>query len=95
MPFGKKLKLKVHVFYIVMLTQLTSTALHSRQATGKNEEPKVERRCVTAALGEPYDPTQTHTQQPYTELNVLVTARKDFNPGQSWYKIILLGDRSK
>jgi len=24
--------------------------------------------------------TQTHTRQPYTQLNVPVTARKDFNP---------------
>ncbi len=30
--------------------------------------------------GEPYDPTRTHTQQPITQLNVPVTARKDFNP---------------
>ena len=86
----KKLKVKVRGFYIATLTQLTSTALHSRQATGKNEEQKVERRCVTAAPGEPYDPTQTHTQ-----LNVPVTAHKDLTPSQSWYQIILLGDRSK
>ncbi len=76
----KKAKVKVHGFYIATLTQLTSTALHSRQVTGKNEEQKVERRCVTAAPGEPYDRTQTHTQQPITQLNVPVTARKDFNP---------------
>ncbi len=75
-----KVKVKVRGFYIATLTQLTSTALHSRQATGKNEAQKVERRCVTAAPGEPYDPTQTHTRQPYTQLNVPVTARKDFNP---------------
>ncbi len=61
----------------------------------KNEEQKTERRCVTAAPGEPYDPTQTHTQQPYTQLNVPVAAHKDFNPSQSWYQIILLGYRSK
>ncbi len=68
------------VFYIATLTPLPRAALHSRQATGKNEEQKVERRCVTAVPGEPYDPTQTHTRQPYTQLNVPVTARKDFNP---------------
>jgi len=63
-PPKVKVKVKVRGFYIATLTQLTSTALHSRQTTGKNEEQKVERRCVTAAPGEPYDPTQTHTSSP-------------------------------